>query len=171
MDAVQHPYLQTKVRPLRFRWWHRIAAKAGGYFWLPCPSCGQSFGGHEWRTESEFAVVGKWGVCPACTEYNSAHPDEWARLMTEETSPAVERALAHFHKVSDELMRERCRTLEVALWKLANECDGLRAFEADVRAVVGNTNWGVLRLRVGEARDILKPIPEDILRAAARGQQ
>lgn len=86
------------------------------------------------------------------------------------TTPAVERAMAHFHKVSDELMSERCRTLEVALWKLANECDGLRAFEGDVRAVTGNTNWNVLRLRVDEARDILKAIPEDILRAAALKQ-
>jgi hypothetical protein len=84
--------------------------------------------------------------------------------MSEETSPAVERAIAHFHKVSDELMTERCRTLEVALWKLANECDALRAFEGDVRAIVGNSNWKVLRLRVDEAREILKPIPEDILR-------
>ena len=92
--------------------------------------------------------------------------------MTEETSsPAVVRALSHFHKVSNELMSERCRTLEVALWKLANECDAMRAFEPDIRAVTGNTNWNVLRLRVDEARDILKPIPEDILRAAALGQK
>lgn len=89
----------------------------------------------------------------------------------EQASPAVEKAMAHFHKASDELMSERCRTLEVALWKLANECDALRAFEGDVRAVTGNTNWNVLRLRVDEARDILKAIPEDILRAAALKQQ
>jgi hypothetical protein len=44
-----------------------------------------------------------------------------------------------------------------ALLKLANECDALRAFEADIRAIVGNTNWNVLRLRVEEARAILKP--------------
>lgn len=86
--------------------------------------------------------------------------------MTEPASP-VEKAVAHFHKVSDELMSERCKALEVALWKLANECDGMRAFEADIRAVVGNMNWGVLRLRVDEARALLAPVPEDILRALA----
>jgi hypothetical protein len=82
-------------------------------------------------------------------------------------SPAVERAMAHFHKVSDELMTERVKTLEVALWKLANECDGLRAFEDEIRAAIGNTNWGVLRLRVDEAREALRGVPEDILRALA----
>lgn len=86
------------------------------------------------------------------------------------SSPAVEKAMAHFHKISHEAYAERCRALEVALWKLANECDGARAFEADIRAVVGNTNWSVLRLRVDEARELLKPIPEDILRAAALGR-
>lgn len=83
------------------------------------------------------------------------------------SSAAVDKATAHFHKISHEMYAERCRTLEVALWKLANECDAMRAFEADIRAVCGNVNWSVLRLRVDEARELLKPIPEDILRAAA----
>jgi hypothetical protein len=83
------------------------------------------------------------------------------------SSSAVEKATAHFHKVSDELMTERCGTLEVALWKLANECDGLRAFEDEIRAAIGNTNWNVLRLRVDEAREILKCVHEDTLRARA----
>lgn len=83
------------------------------------------------------------------------------------SSAAVERATAHFHKVSHEAYADRCRALEVALWKLANECDAMRAFEADIKAVTGTINWNVLRLRVDEAREILKPIPEDILRAAA----
>ncbi|CAN1724404.1 protein of unknown function [Hyphomicrobium sp. 1Nfss2.1] len=42
-----------------------------------------------------------------------------------------------------------------ALWKLANECDGLRAFEDEIRDAIGNTNWNVLRLRVDEARAAL----------------
>jgi hypothetical protein len=87
--------------------------------------------------------------------------------MTDPVTPAVEKAIAHFHKASDELMTERCKALEVALWKLANECDGMRAFEHDIRAVVGNVNWSVLRQRVDEARDLLKVVPEDILRALA----
>ncbi len=30
------------------RWCHRCYAWFAGYFWLPCPVCGQMFGGHEW---------------------------------------------------------------------------------------------------------------------------
>lgn len=29
------------------RIFHRLYAKALGYFWLPCPICGKYFGGHE----------------------------------------------------------------------------------------------------------------------------
>jgi hypothetical protein len=60
----------------------RIAA-INGYFWLPCPACGQHFGGHEvfrvgghecglpcnWDTADNgmvYAVDSK-GICPDCT--------------------------------------------------------------------------------------------------------
>ena len=29
------------------RFFHKIYAKAFGYFWIPCPLCGKEFGGHE----------------------------------------------------------------------------------------------------------------------------
>ncbi len=29
------------------RWMHQLYAWWAGYFWLPCPSCGRYFGGHE----------------------------------------------------------------------------------------------------------------------------
>lgn len=38
-------------------------ASARGYFWLPCPCCGNHFGGHEWDGTS---VDGHGGVCPWC---------------------------------------------------------------------------------------------------------
>ena len=56
------------------RWTHHFLAWARGYFWLPCPTCGRPFGGHEWRD-----IDGKpsWidepdapnlsAICPACT--------------------------------------------------------------------------------------------------------
>lgn len=28
---------------------HQFYAWLAGYFWLPCPICGEYFGGHEWR--------------------------------------------------------------------------------------------------------------------------
>lgn len=39
-----------------------------------------------------------------------------------------------------------------ALQKLANEVEGLAAFSEGIRAEIGNTNWGVLELRLKEAR-------------------
>ena len=32
-----------------WRWLNRMIAKFCGYFWLPCPICGEPFGGHESR--------------------------------------------------------------------------------------------------------------------------
>lgn len=29
------------------RWFHRLVAEVGGYFWIPCDVCGRAFGGHE----------------------------------------------------------------------------------------------------------------------------
>lgn len=39
--------------------------------------------------------------------------------------------------------------------KLANEVGGLRAFEDEIRAVIGNTNWSVLMQRADEALAVL----------------
>ena len=53
----------------------RFRAEIGGYFWLPCPLCGEFFGGQEWKdrggtssslpTETPGLYV---GICPACTK-------------------------------------------------------------------------------------------------------
>ena len=32
---------------LKYRWFHRAWAHFFGYFWIPCPVCGEMFGGHE----------------------------------------------------------------------------------------------------------------------------
>lgn len=61
----------------------RLAANTGGFFWLPCPSCGQEFGGHEWTDvdghesgipsevrrdgNGEITSVTSTGICPTCT--------------------------------------------------------------------------------------------------------
>lgn len=58
---------------MRFRVVHRWYAAAFGYFWLPCPLCGQWFGGHEWRGVGGHPSVtvaeglGRRGICPDCT--------------------------------------------------------------------------------------------------------
>lgn len=45
-------------------------AKTHGYFWLPCPICGNNFGGHEWKSGNDLMIgLGKGkGVCPDCGE-------------------------------------------------------------------------------------------------------
>jgi len=61
---------------VRLRALNRIYAALLGYFWLPCPICGQEFGGHEWLWKdgdidraSVAAPDGKTriGICPDCT--------------------------------------------------------------------------------------------------------
>jgi hypothetical protein len=64
---------------MRFRRLHRWYAHRFGFFWLPCPLCGQMFGGHEWRDiDGKVASIptGRpghtlWyegeGICPDCT--------------------------------------------------------------------------------------------------------
>ena len=52
------------------RWMHKLYARFFGFFWLPCPLCGDLFGGHEWRSRA--AVLwhkdrsGGTGVCEKC---------------------------------------------------------------------------------------------------------
>lgn len=58
-------------------------ARSRGYFWLPCPSCGEMFGGHEAEAAADLADrLGTWPsipdpayppgsgrglcICPAC---------------------------------------------------------------------------------------------------------
>jgi hypothetical protein len=45
--------------------------------------------------------------------------------------------------------------ISTALRKLANEVGGLRAFEPQVRAAIGNTNWEVLMHHQAEALAVL----------------
>jgi hypothetical protein len=63
---------------------NRAYARAAGYFWFPCPVCGQEFGGHEWReTEGKRGSIpapdGPQGmgncICPDCMEAGRGHDD------------------------------------------------------------------------------------------------
>lgn len=54
------------------RWCHKFYAWFAGYFWYPCPICGEPFGGHEYRPGSTslwFAQGRGNVVCPkpACS--------------------------------------------------------------------------------------------------------
>ncbi len=64
------------------RFIHCLYAFLGGYFWLPCPLCGENFGGHEWHTHNENSSImtsrgtGE-GVCPNCHDEAKKYNDEW----------------------------------------------------------------------------------------------
>ena len=38
-------------------------AKAMGYFWTPCPICGEEFGGHEYVSGTSLCVSPSSGLC------------------------------------------------------------------------------------------------------------
>ena len=66
---------------------HRAYAESRGFFWLPCPRCGQPFGGHEWRYGPEYTITypggdAGEGVCPRC-------PSPPGRRETRETATRV----------------------------------------------------------------------------------
>lgn len=59
---------------MRMRNLNRLYAAITGYFWAPCPLCGQDFGGHEWRDINGLSSAvrnsdgpGAKGTCPDCT--------------------------------------------------------------------------------------------------------
>lgn len=75
--------------PVRWRWVNRWYAKALFYFWLPCPICGEPFGGHEWLPRHHLwplKGVGK-GVCYKQACYREAlkrnKETGWSRYMAQ----------------------------------------------------------------------------------------
>lgn len=69
---------------MKNRIWYKWHAKILGYFWLPCPLCGQMFSGYEWDRSTKlglptsipqeaqprdmpFVASGR-GICPDCVK-------------------------------------------------------------------------------------------------------
>lgn len=69
------------VRP---RWIARLAAGAGGYFWLPCPICGECFAGFEWGESLMRSWTESTGTCarPECRVETRRRNREWMALNT-----------------------------------------------------------------------------------------
>ena len=49
----------------KFRFWNRVVAFFGGYFWMPCPMCGEYFGGHEVTEKNKTYFLG-YGYGKTC---------------------------------------------------------------------------------------------------------
>lgn len=62
------------------RWFNKLFANINGYFWLPCPLCGQNFGGHEWNGREQLIMTGHGtgtGVCHNCIPEAIKYNKEW----------------------------------------------------------------------------------------------
>ena len=50
---------------------NNVYANLHGYFWIPCPTCGTPFGGHEWQSGQSIKLeeggLVNQGICPACS--------------------------------------------------------------------------------------------------------
>lgn len=71
------------------RKWQRKAkrfARRHGYFWLPCTTCGEMFGGQEWGGASVITDIGgNWssgsGICATCAGTRLAAAEERLRNL------------------------------------------------------------------------------------------
>lgn len=73
---------------LKHRWWHWLKALLTGYFWLPCPICGQKFGGHEWVRGTLFLSPEGRGVCPACAPLADRISERVLKVLDESWDPS-----------------------------------------------------------------------------------
>lgn len=71
---------------------HMLYAKMFGYFWLPCPKCGEMFGGHQVPLVSATVEVlegdgwHSYCVCPKCNT-PEAIAEKWARMQIAMANP------------------------------------------------------------------------------------
>lgn len=69
------------IIPYRPRWINFLVARLFGYFWLPCPICGNNFGGHEWSETLYSNYSSGFGTCPECvTECKRRNAELFATL-------------------------------------------------------------------------------------------
>lgn len=68
----------------RERRYQRRYARLHGYFWLPCPICGDEFGGHERHGTIPTNEPGRLsGICPSCTAERQEAAEQRLRLLGE----------------------------------------------------------------------------------------
>lgn len=69
VDQLREEAAQKRDWQRRHQTRRMLAASLRGYFWMPCPMCGEAFGGHEWvgRVQLPSDEPGMTqGICPAC---------------------------------------------------------------------------------------------------------
>jgi hypothetical protein len=66
-----------------------LYAKLRGYFWLPCPICGQMFGGHEKGGDLMTSWEDGLMVCPRCVDEAALRNTLW-RMANVKTWPLLQ---------------------------------------------------------------------------------
>lgn len=103
----------------------------------PCPWCDKHPSSARLNDRRWRVICVNTKTCPARPYVDrNTQADAEAGWNTRASSPELER------------MRE-------ALHRLTNSADGLSFREAEIREVIGNTNWAVLRDHIKEARSVL----------------
>ena len=60
--------IEAKGENMKRRLLNKVYARLMGHFWLPCPICGQMFGGHEWGGSLKISTRKGAAVCLDCKE-------------------------------------------------------------------------------------------------------
>jgi hypothetical protein len=92
---------------------HMIWAKLGGYFWMPCPKCGEMYGGHQIEpfgaTVTLYEADGPhaYCVCPRCDtpELRAENERERAAVIGSLLSEAISRGDLAFRVQPGEAIR------------------------------------------------------------------
>lgn len=81
--STRHP--RKKLH--RPRWLQKLYALLFGYFWIPCPTCGNMFGGHEWGASLMISWRRGIATCPECVEETRRLNDLWMDAHPDEVKP------------------------------------------------------------------------------------
>jgi hypothetical protein len=68
---------------------HQLYALTRGYFWLPCPVCGEKFGGHEANLALKTSLYRNQLVCPRPACKDVAIEERRRRLKDPQWGPRI----------------------------------------------------------------------------------
>ena len=79
---VNHTKIRIYISNKGSRLLNKLFANFFNYFWLPCPLCGENFGGHEWNKPNQ-SIMTSWssgdGVCPNCIPAAIDYNKKWIK--------------------------------------------------------------------------------------------
>jgi hypothetical protein len=141
-------YERGRRIPERRRRAHQAYARAHGFFWLPCPLCGQMFGGHEWRhIDGKPAAIYTdpgdpghgTGICPSCTRTGGGR---WDGIRVENVTCFCRECAVYRRELEEPPPKPQRWRIPLAVWFLITV--PALAFDAYHAVGYGNTGMGAL---------------------------